>query len=149
MNAQQIAIVQETWQQALPIQAQAAQLFYTRLFELDPSVRTLFKEDMATQGLKLMAMINVAVRGLNRLDTLVPAVQELGRRHSAYGVTDEHYATVGAALLWTLRQGLGQTFTPEAEEAWRTTYGVLSSTMRQAAVRETAPAQCDALIGGA
>jgi hemoglobin-like flavoprotein len=133
MTPSQIAIVQETWRQVLPIREQAAALFYGRLFELDPALRTLFRSDLAEQGRKLTAMINVAVNGLQQLGTLVPAVQDLGRRHVRYGVTEQHYAVVGAALLWTLQQGLGNAFTSEAREAWTSAYGVLADTMKEAA----------------
>jgi hemoglobin-like flavoprotein len=64
---------------------------------------------------------------------IVPVVQDLGRRHAAYGVEDRHYTVVGAALVWTLEQELGKSFTAEVEQAWRTAYRVLSTTMKQAA----------------
>jgi hemoglobin-like flavoprotein len=133
MDSEQILLVQETWQKVLPIQPVAAQLFYDRLFTLDPSLRTLFSGDIQTQGQKLMSMINVAVNGLTRLDTIVTAVQQLGARHAGYGVRDEHYAVVGDALLWTLQQGLGDAFTPRSREAWSRAYGLLSGVMMQAA----------------
>jgi hemoglobin-like flavoprotein len=132
MTPTQIALVQQTFEQVKPIADVAAGLFYNRLFELDPSLRPMFRGDMQEQGRKLMQMLSVAVAGLTRLDTLVPAVEALGRRHVGYGVQDEHYATVGAALLWTLGQGLGDAFTPEVEAAWATAYGVLSSVMQNA-----------------
>lgn len=129
----QINLVQTTWEKCVPIADQAAVLFYGRLFELDPGLKPLFTSDIKEQGKKLMVMITAAVRGLNDLGKLVPVVEDLGRRHVAYGVKDEHYATVGAALLWTLEQGLGEAFTPEVKDAWATTYGILSSTMQKAA----------------
>lgn len=117
----------------VPIKDKAAELFYGRLFELDPSLKPLFKGDMAQQGRKLMTMIGTAVSGLTRLDQIVPAVRDLGRRHVGYGVKDAHYATVGAALLWALETGLGPAFTPEVKAAWATTYGTLAGVMKQAA----------------
>lgn len=126
-------LVQTTWEQVIPISDVAARLFYEKLFELDPGVRPLFTSDMEEQGRKLMQMITVAVQGLDHLDQTLPAVRGLGRRHADYGVQDEHYDTVGAALLWTLGQGLGDDLTPEVEEAWATTYGVLASVMKDAA----------------
>jgi hemoglobin-like flavoprotein len=133
MTPEQIGLVQGTWARVVPIKDTAAELFYNRLFELDPSLRTLFKGDMKEQGRKLMAMINVAVASLDKLDTIVPAVKDLGRRHAGYGVTPGHYATVAAALLWTLEKGLGDAFTPAAKEAWTQTYTVLANTMQAAA----------------
>src|SRR5262245_30679403 len=115
MKPEQITLVQDTFAQVVPIADTAAALFYERLFTLDPALRPLFKGDMTEQQRKLMTMLGVAVKGLNRLDTIVPAVQQLGARHAGYGVQDEHYGTVGAALLWTLGQGLGKGFTPDVE----------------------------------
>jgi hemoglobin-like flavoprotein len=88
---------------------------------------------MTEQGRKLMRMIGMAVNGLDRLDELMPAVRQLGIRHAGYGVTDDHYGTVAAALLWTLERGLGADYTPAVEEAWTTVYSVLATTMKDAA----------------
>jgi hemoglobin-like flavoprotein len=129
----EVALVQKSWKQVTPISNTAAELFYGKLFSLDPTLKPLFKGDMKEQGRRLMTMISTAVNGLGRLEAIVPAVQELGRRHHAYGVKPEHYETVGAALLWTLGHGLGEEFTPEVERAWVSTYGVLAKTMKDAA----------------
>jgi hemoglobin-like flavoprotein len=130
MTPIQVALVQESWKHVLPIKDEAAQMFYGRLFELNPAFRDLFKGEMAEQRRKLMAMIGVAVSSLNRLDTLVPALHELGRKHGDYGVQARDYDAVGAALLWTLEQGLGAQFTPQVRAAWTETYGLLAATMQ-------------------
>jgi hemoglobin-like flavoprotein len=138
ISAQQIKLVRSTWQRVVPIADQAASLFYGKLFELDPNLKVLFANtQMQEQQKKLMQMITAAVNGLDRLDQIVPAVQELGRRHVGYGVHDGHYATVAAALLWTLEQGLGEAFTPEVQEAWTVTYTILAATMKEAAAEMT------------
>jgi hemoglobin-like flavoprotein len=129
----QKTLVQESFATIAPIADDAAVLFYRRLFEIDPSLQGMFRGDMAEQRKKLMQMLTAAVKGLDRLDQLVPIVQELGRRHAAYGVLDAHYDTVGGALLWTLEMGLGAGFTPETREAWVTVYGLLATTMKEAA----------------
>jgi hemoglobin-like flavoprotein len=135
----QIQLVQTTWKKLLPIENEAARLFYERLFALDPSARALFRSgDLREQGRKLTAMITTAVNGLSRLDTIVPAVRELGARHAGYGVTADHYDTVGTALIWTLEQGLGDDFTPEVQAAWLDVYTLLANTMKQAAALEVA-----------
>lgn len=139
MTSQQVELVQTTWAKVVPISEQAAALFYGRLFELDPNLKPLFKTDIKEQGKKLMQMIGLAVNGLSDLNRLVPAVEDLGRRHVGYGVKDEHYATVGTALLWTLEKGLGDAFTPDVKDAWATTYGVLSTTMQKAAANAATP----------
>lgn len=133
MTSKTIELVQASWEKCVPIADQAAALFYGRLFELDPSLKPLFKTDIKEQGKKLMTMITVAVRGLGDLGKLVPAVQDLGKRHVAYGVTDAHYDTVGAALIWTLEKGLGASFTADVKEAWVEVYTVLATTMKDAA----------------
>src|SRR5262245_31859648 len=136
LTVTQKALVQSSFATIVPIADDAAALFYVRLFELDPSLRHMFPEDMTGQRKKLVQMLSAAVKGLDRLDQLVPVVQDLGRRHAGYGVTDAHYDTVGAALLWTLEKGLGKVFTPEMREAWTTVYELLATTMRDAAAQQ-------------
>src|SRR5215475_14523056 len=118
LTVRQKTLVQTTFASIAGIADDAAVLFYQRLFELDPSLRQLFRGDMTEQRRKLMQMLTAAVKGLDRLDQLVPVVQDLGRRHARYGVTDGHYETVASALLWTLEMGLGNAFTPEMKDAW-------------------------------
>lgn len=133
MTPHQIGLVQASWQQVLPIRETAAALFYSRLFAEDPTLKALFKGDLKEQGRKLIAMIGTAVISLNEVNTVVPAVQALGRRHAGYGVRPQDYSTVGAALLWTLEQGLGPAYTAEVKQAWTDVYGLLAATMQQAA----------------
>ena len=133
MTPHQIKLVQTSFAQVAPIAATAADLFYGRLFEIAPEVRAMFPDDLSGQKKKLMAMLGTAVAGLSHLDTLLPAVRALGQRHAGYGVSAEQYVPVGAALLWTLEKGLGETFTPEVKDAWATVYIVLSTTMMNAA----------------
>jgi hemoglobin-like flavoprotein len=138
MTNDQVTLVQSTWAQVRPISDQAAALFYGKLFELDPLLKPLFSSDMAEQGKKLMHMITLSVHSLSKPEALLPAVQNLGRRHVGYGVKDEHYDTVGAALLWTLEKGLGEGFSPEVKEAWTATYVLLATTMKEAAAQPAA-----------
>ena len=131
-NTQKV-LVQESFAAVMPIADDAAALFYRRLFELDPALERMFKGDMTEQRRKLVQMLTAAVKGLDRLEQLVPVVEDLGRRHVGYGVTDAHYDTVGASLLWTLEKGLGNAFTPQVKEAWVAVYGLLAGTMKNAA----------------
>lgn len=133
MNEHEIQLIKGSWAKVVPIREQAAELFYGKLFELDPSVKPLFKGDMKEQGRKLMMLLNTVVSSLEKLDTLVPAVQDLGKRHLDYQVKAEHYDTVGAALLWTLGAGLGEAFTEEVKAAWTKAYITLATVMKQAA----------------
>lgn len=136
MTPHQIKLVQNSFAQVAPIATIAADLFYGRLFEIAPMVRRMFPQDMTDQKKKLMTMLGMVVSGLTKLDALVPAVRALGKRHATYDVHEEHFAPVGAALLWTLEQGLGDDFTPEVKEAWATAYGVLSKVMIEAMAEE-------------
>lgn len=133
MTPEQIALVQGSWEKVEGIAEQAAALFYDRLFSQAPEYKPLFKGDMVEQGNKLMTMIGVAVKGLTRLDEIVPAVQKLGQRHKDYGVQPGDYEVVAQALLWTLGQGLGDAFDAETEQAWVAAYTVLATTMIDAA----------------
>ena len=134
MTPEHIKLYQASFAQVLPIADTAAGIFYARLFELDPALRAMFQGDMREQGRKLMAMLRMVVTGLHRLDRLVPALEGLGNRHVAYGVRDEHYAVVGAALLWTLHEGLGDAFTPATEAAWTAAYTTMATVMQSSAV---------------
>lgn len=132
MTPEQIELVSSTWKQLVPISEKAAELFYGKLFEIDPELKPLFKGDMTEQGRKLMMMINTAVNNIADVEKIIPALQDLGKRHVDYGVTDEHYNTVAAALLWTLEQGLGEAWTEEVKEAWTKTYMALAGIMIEA-----------------
>jgi hemoglobin-like flavoprotein len=132
LTQEEIRLVQADWKLVVSNGLTAANLFYERLFDLAPKLRGVFPADLAEQKGKLIRMIGVAVNGLDDLGAIVPAVQDLGRRHVGYGVKPEHYATVGAALLWTLKGGLGESFDSAHEEAWGKVYQVLANTMQTA-----------------
>lgn len=137
MEQTTITLVQESFEKVKPIAGPAAEIFYSKLFELDPALKPLFPTDkegaMVEQGNKLMTMLGAAVAGLSNLDALIPVLKNLGEKHVGYGVKQPHYDTVGAALLGTLEAGLGDDFTPEVKEAWTSVYGTMSSVMIGAA----------------
>jgi hemoglobin-like flavoprotein len=135
MTTEQVLLVQQTFFKVVPISDLAAQLFYERLFEIDPAVKPMFKGDMQEQGRKLMQMIGMAVTGLSTPNEIVGLVADLGRKHLEYGVVDAHYDSVRSALLWTLGQGLGAEFTPEVETAWAEAYDFLAKVMKDAAAQ--------------
>lgn len=139
MDPEQVALVQDSWKQVLPIRDTAAALFYERLFETTPEVRPLFTGDMTEQGRKLTTMLNTVVTRIDDLEGLVPAVQDLGRRHVGYGVSAAHYDDVGEALLWTLGTGLGEAFTDDVRSAWTTAYTTLAGVMIAASDAEDPP----------
>lgn len=137
MEQTTINLVQESFEKVKPIASIAADIFYTKLFELDPALKPLFPTNkegaMVEQGNKLMTMLGAAVAGLSNMDALIPVLKGLGKRHVDYKVEPSHYETVGAALLGTLEAGLGDEFTPDVKDAWTTVYGAMSSVMIEAA----------------
>lgn len=134
-----IELVQTSFAKVVPIAETAAGLFYGRLFETAPEVKPLFSEsNMTEQGKKLMATLGIAVQGLSNLEKTVPVLQKLAKNHVEYGVKAEHYPLVGAALIWTLEQGLDDDFTPDVKAAWVGVYDLVSSTMIDAAYTEGA-----------
>lgn len=129
MNTRQIELVQASFAEVAPIADTAAGIFYTRLFDIAPEVRPLFKSDLSGQGRKLMATLATVVRGLDDIEELLPIARRLAARHVDYGVQAEHYKPVGEALIYTLQTCLGGRFTEEARQAWLAAYGALSEEM--------------------
>ncbi len=133
MDQLQIVLVQRTFRHLMPIGDTVADVFYRRLFELDPSLQELFRGNMKDQGRKLMQMMAVAIQGLSNLDAVRPAIEDLGRRHAGYGVQPAHYDLVGQALIDTVRIGLGESFTRDIHAAWTSAYDLLATIMKDAA----------------
>ena len=129
MSPEQIALVRSSWSQVLPMRTTIADLFYSKLFELDPRLRPLFKNDMAHQGEKLIDMLDAAVNGLGKPQAIESSLKHLGQRHARYGASEGDYDTVAASLIWTLEQGLGDAFTPDVRQAWAQAYATLIALM--------------------
>ena len=129
MTPEDKQIVKNTWEKVLPIQETAASLFYGRLFEQYPEVKPMFKGDMQQQGEKLMKMLDQAVGALDNIDSLIDPLKQAGKAHKEYGVQAADYDKVGASLLWTLEQGLGEAYTSDVNDAWLRTYSTLSAVM--------------------
>ena len=141
MTSLQISLVQSSFERLKPIAAEAGLLFYNRLFAVDPSLRRMFRAAPGEQAQKLMQVLGVAVAALHRIEQLVPVLEEMGSRHAAYGVRDEHYETVGACLLWTLDAGLGAEFTASVRDSWIAAYDLLAGAMKRGALA-TAAVSC-------
>jgi hemoglobin-like flavoprotein len=132
MDTEQVGLIKASWAKVVPIADTAADIFYNKLFELDGSLKAMFPADLGEQKKKLMQTLGRVVASLDDLPAVLPAVQDLGKRHVGYGVKPAHYATVGAALLDTLQAGLGEAFTPPVKAAWTDAYGTLSKVMIEA-----------------
>jgi nitric oxide dioxygenase len=134
MTPHQIRLIQESFARVAPIADRSAGMFYARLFEIAPELRPLFKGDISQQGRKFMATLTVAVTSLEKFDELKPGLRALARQHAAFGVREEHFAPLGEALIWTLQEGLGDSFTAETREAWQAAYAAIADTMKAACV---------------
>ena len=142
LNEEHKQAIRRSWRLLAPLGDTVSDLFYRRLFELRPDLRGLFPSDMEAQKKKLLAMLVFTVKSLDwpieewedEVDPendLFLVILALGRRHRRlYNVEDEHYGPVGAALVWTLEQGLGQVFEGTTREAWLRVYSMLSTTMK-------------------
>lgn len=133
MTTQQIELVQSTFRVVQPMAATAGEIFYKRLFEVEPAARSLFKDDIKEQRMKFMQVLAVAVGGLSNMATLTPIVQQLGVRHATYGVRAEHYDSARQALMWTLALVLQDAYTDDVQSAWNTAYSMLAGVMKEAA----------------
>jgi nitric oxide dioxygenase len=133
LTARQVQLIQQSFSHVEPIADKAAAIFYAKLFEYDPSLRSMFKSDLSEQGKKLMSVLKIAVNSLNDLNKLVPVLQNLAKKHVSYGVKVDDYTPVGNALIYTLGAGLGKEFTDETKTAWIAVYKVIAQVMREAA----------------
>lgn len=134
--------IKKSWRLVIPIAETAADLFYRRLFELEPAYRQLFPDDMTAQKRKLVRMLAFIVKSVDWVEEqwrddidpsedLMLVVLALGRRHShLYKIPPDSYDQVGSALLWTLEQGVGDALTPPVRDAWARLYGLLAQTMQ-------------------
>ena len=139
-SEEQIHVVQTMWRATLTVGDTFAELFYGKLFSLDPGLRPLFRSSMKEQGRSLTAMLSVAVGGLAHPERITLALRQLGRRHAAYGVQPVHYETVRAALVWALEKCFGEAFTPQARAAWLAAYEFFAATMQDAAKKSSVTA---------
>ena len=139
LTTEQVNIIRDTWRSIGPIADVVPQIFYDRLFEIDPSTKPLFtKTNMPGQHVRLMEALELVAKHADDLDSITPSLETLGRRHVLYGVEDKHYDSVGAALLWTLERGFGAAFTHDVRQAWLLAYQFVSGVMRQAAAQPMA-----------
>jgi hemoglobin-like flavoprotein len=133
MNEHEIRLIQTSFEAARPRANELGELFYGRLFQQHPELRPMFPTDIKPQAKKLVGVLAIVVASLDRLGEILPVVQGLGRNHGAYGVKPHHYDQVGATLIWTLDQMMGDLFTSDVRQAWIVAYTTLSEVMMAAA----------------
>ena len=130
MTTEQIFLVKKSWSIFREIDpVLVGDVFYSKLFFDMPYLEKLFHTSKDEQSRKLIEMLSVIVGRLDRLEELTEEIKQLAIRHVRYGVKEQHYKAVGTALLWTLRQGLGNDWNEKVSEAWATCFQILSETM--------------------
>jgi hemoglobin-like flavoprotein len=129
MNQEQIRMVQESFDQFFPHAAEISARFYEHLFRIDPSMRSLFRADIASQSRKFMVMLRITVKGIDRIEQIRPVLVDVGKRHHIYGVADKQYAPMRDALMLACQEEMGAAFTSELREAWIAAYDLLAGIM--------------------
>jgi len=147
LTPEQKRLVKLSLNNLLPASDVAAGLFYSKLFELEPSLRHMFMGDMQGQERKFVNMLSIVIANLDRIEQVTPAIEALGRRHSGYGVEARHYETFGTALLWAVEQTAGPDSLSGTKEAWQALFSYLAGIMQKAAADEAVnPAQLENLV---
>jgi hemoglobin-like flavoprotein len=132
MDADKLKLIRLSLLKIMSNKVAVGRIFYDRLFVIAPDTRALFKEDIDTQSRKLIDSLSLAISSVENPVALTAMLQTLATRHQHYGVTKEHYAKVGEALVYTLETAFGQDLTPQLRAAWIELYGAVSSTMMAA-----------------
>jgi len=139
MSAEQRRLVRQSYESIGDLAVSMSLLFYGRLFEIDPSARSLFHGDLAQQARKLTDTLSAIVESLDQFEIMAPRLAALGRQHAGYGVRPHHYDTVTTAIVWALGQAIGADFDLATREAWRAALTAISNVMRDAGAPQTSP----------
>src|SRR3990170_134368 len=129
LTAAQKRLIRESFRRLEPALDLVGQLFYLKLFRLDPSFRDRFGGDPKTQGRKFMAAVKLTIISLNHEDGLAPTLKLLGVRHRQLGIKVRDYRTMIKALIWTLERSLEKSFTRETRDAWTTLLTQIARTL--------------------
>ena len=133
MTPEQVKLVQKSWQLVMQSSDELPNLFYDKLFELNPELKSMFSTDLTKQHQMFVNMLNILINGLDNLELILGAVKKLGVTHTSYGVKDKDYDTVGEALIYALNAILNNTFADSVSTAWTAAYAILADTMKDAA----------------
>ena len=132
--ALQIEFLETSFQAIAPRGEAFVAAFYERLFTRFPQTRAFFATtDMKEQKKKLLGALALVIQNLRKPEVLTSALKGLGQRHVAYGVRPEHYPIVGAVLLETFADFLGERWTQAAHDAWAEAYEVVCTIMLEGA----------------
>ncbi len=130
----QIELLETSFQAIAPRGEEFVTAFYERLFTNYPQTRAFFAStNMKEQQKKLLGALILVIQNLRKPEVLTGALKGLGQRHVKYGVRPEHYPIVGAVLLETFADFLGDDWTPEYHDAWAQAYEAICSIMLEGA----------------
>ena len=125
----QIRLVRESLPRVRERLVPASMDFYDNLFALAPELRPLFRSDIASQGMRFMSTLATIADLLDAPAELGTEIDELAKAHAGVGVQAAHFAPMGAALMVTLAETLGEEFTPELQAAWHAAYDHFAALM--------------------
>ena len=132
MNREQAQLIRDSLIQVRPIADRIAESFYAHMFEIAPYLQKLFTGNMRTQGAMLMTSLELAVSSLDDMESILPAVQALGERHTSYGVKKEYYPYAKESFLWALEKHMKDEFSPTLKSAWSEAFDTLIGVMSEA-----------------
>jgi len=119
LTADQVATIRWAWRRAESVSDQAGELMYRRFFKEAPGAEALFDRSIAIHGRAFMTAMSQIVAVLDRQDRLTPLLARLAQSHVGAGVEGGHYAAMGEAVIWMLREEIGPSFTAADEALWR------------------------------
>jgi hemoglobin-like flavoprotein len=118
LTAKQKRLIRESFLKLEPAYDLVGQLFFRKLYRLDPWFRDRFAGPVEVQGRKFMAGLKLGIIALNYDDGLTPVIRLVGVRNRRSGIKVRHYRIMAKALIWTLEQSLEKRFTRETKDAW-------------------------------
>jgi methyl-accepting chemotaxis protein len=138
MTPEQIKIVQTTFEALAPQGEAIIEQFYSTLFAENPGVREMFPDDMTEQNKHLLGAVALVAKNAHKLDTLIPALKEMGARHVGYGAQEAHYPIVRDTMLVALGNVAGDAWTPDVKGAWEAALNAVAGAMIEGAQEFTA-----------
>lgn len=132
MTDRKTLIIKTSWSYVIAEREMTGEMFYDKLFELNPALQAMFPQDMEQQIGKLIDMITYMVSRMQVMSEIQKDIDAMAVRHAGYGVHDAHYATVGDALIWVLEKRLGDQWDEETRQSWTELYDMWATSMIKA-----------------
>ena len=104
-------------------------VFYKNMFENHPELLNIFNHANQKKGRQQTALANTVLAAatyIDKLESIIPVVKQIGHKHRSLGIKPEHYPIVGEYLLGAIKQVLGDAATDDIINAWAEAYGVIA-----------------------